>query len=66
MVMRQPSLSAPTRFARGTITSEKKTSANSARCEIWCSGRTSMPGESMSMISAEMPLWRGTSGSVRT
>ncbi len=64
--MRQPSFKPPTRFARGTSTSVKNTSAKFAaplRCR---SGRTSIPGVSMSTISRLMPLCFGASGSVRT
>ena len=65
-VMRQPSLSSPTRFSAGTSTSVKNTSAKLAAPLMCRSGRTSMPGVSMSTMSRLMPLCFGASGSVRT
>ena len=64
---RQPSFSSPTRLARGTSTSSKNTSLKSGgRPVMSANGRRSRPGVSVSMISAEMPLCLGASGSVRT
>ena len=54
-VTRQPSFSAPTRFATGTRTSVRNTSANSDEPSTVFSGRTSMPGRSIGRISHEMP-----------
>ena len=65
-VTRQPSFSAPTRFSTGTRTSSRKTSLNSlSPCSVG-SGRTSMPGRSIGMISQVMPRCFGALGSVRT
>ncbi len=66
LVMRHPSFSAPTRFATGTRTSVRNTSANSDEPSNVFNGRTSIPGRSIGRISHEMPLCFGASGSVRT
>ena len=65
-MIRQPSLSEPTRFSRGTTTSLKNTSAKFAAPLMCRSGRMSMPGVSMSMMRRLMPLCFGALGSVRT
>ena len=62
----QPSCSWPTRFARGTCTSSKKTSLKPGSPVICTSGRTVMPGAFMSIRMYEMPRCFGASGSVRT
>lgn len=69
MVTRQPSFSSPTRFATGTRTSSRNTSANSADPARVRSGRTVTPGASMGMASQEIPRCLGVSaltGAVRT
>ena len=64
MVTRQPSFSSPTRLATGTRTSLRNSSANSSVPAMVRSGRISMPGESMGMMSHVMP--RLPSSPVRT
>ena len=66
MATRQPSFSSPTRFSTGMRTSFRNSSANSDEPAMVRSGRTSMPGRSIGMISHVMPLCFGASGSVRT
>jgi hypothetical protein len=66
LVTRQPSFSAPTRFATGTRTRSRNTSENSPSPASVRSGRISMPGESIDRISQVMPPCFGESGSVRT
>ena len=51
IVTRQPSFSSPTRFATGMWTSLRKSSANSVVPSIVRSGRISIPGVSIGMIS---------------
>ena len=64
MVTRHPSFSSPTRLATGMRTSFKKSSANSVVPSMVRSGRISMPGASMGMISQVIPRLR--SSPVRT
>ena len=64
IVTRQPSFSSPTRLATGMRTSFRKSWANSVVPSMVRSGWISMPGESIGMISHEMPLLR--SSPVRT
>ena len=64
MVTRQPSFSSPTRLATGMRTSLRKSSANSVVPSMVRSGRISIPGESMGMMSQVMPRFR--SSPVRT
>ena len=59
MATRQPSCSGPTRLAAGTRTSSRNSSLNSDEPRTVCSGRTSMPGVSMSRTSQLMPLCFG-------
>ena len=66
LVTRQPSFSWPTRFSTGTRTSFRNTSLKSLSPMMVGSGRMSMPGRSIGMISHEMPLCFGASGLVRT
>src|SRR6266545_4534686 len=61
----QPPPISPRRFSRGTWTSVKKISLNSASPVIWRSGRTSTPGDFMSTITYVSPTWRSDSGSLR-
>ena len=65
MAIFQPSPRSASRFSRGTTTSSRNSSENSAWPVICVIGRTSTPGERMSTISIEMPRWRGPSSSVR-
>ena len=65
-VTRQPSFSAPTRFATGTRASSRNTSQKWLSPSSVRIGRTSTPGWCMSRISHVMPLCFGASGSVRT
>src|SRR5258708_715738 len=60
----QPSFIAPTRFTWGTRTSVKNTSAKRSLPSICFSGRTSTPGECMSMRMKLMPLCLGAAGRV--
>ena len=62
MVTRQPSFSSPTRLATGTRTSFRNSSANSVVPAMVRSGRISMPGASMGMISQVMPRLRSSPG----
>ena len=55
MVTRQPSFSSPTRLATGMRTSLRNSSANSVEPAMVRSGRISMPGASIGMISQVMP-----------
>ena len=64
IVTRQPSFSSPTRFVTGMRTSFRKSWANSVVPSMVRSGWISIPGESMGMISHEMPRLR--SSPVRT
>ena len=64
MVTRHPSFSSPTRLATGIRTSLRNSSANSVVPSMVRSGRISMPGASIGMISQVMP--RLPSSPVRT
>ena len=64
MVTRHPSFSSPTRLATGMRTSLRKSSANSVVPSMVRSGRISMPGASIGMMSQVMP--RFLSSPVRT
>ena len=55
MAIFQPSPILPTKFARGTRASSKKTSPNSLSPVIWRSGRTVTPGVSSFTRRNEMP-----------
>jgi hypothetical protein len=67
IAIRQPSPSAPTRFATGTRTSSSSISENSSEPPAVVSGRRVIPGASIGMISHVMPRCRGPAvGPVRT
>ena len=55
MAIFQPSPGSPSRLARGTTTSSRNSSQNSAWPVICVIGRSSTPGACMSTISIEMP-----------
>ncbi len=61
----QPLSMSPSTFATGTRTLSKNTSLKCAAPVAWMSGRTSMPGRSMSTSRNVMPWCFGTSGLVR-
>ena len=61
----QPSFCGPSSASAGRRTSLRNTSSNSASPFIWRSGRSSTPGEAMSIRKNEMPLWGRASASVR-
>ncbi len=63
IVTRQPSFSSPTRFSTGIRTSSKKSSANSVEPAIVRSGRTSIPGDSISMTEPGDPAVTTSFGS---
>ena len=65
LATRQPLPRPPMTQASGTRTSVMNTSLNIARPVISLSGRTSMPGWSMSMTKNVMPSCLGTSTEVR-
>src|SRR5437763_1723745 len=62
---RQPSPTAPTRCASGTMARSRNTSLKSTSPVMWRSGRTSTPGWCSSTRKYVMPARFGTSGSVR-
>ena len=66
MAIRQPSLSSPIRFSRGTRTLSKNTSASSSSFAMVRIGRAVMPGDFMSIRMNEMPACFTAAGSVRT
>ena len=61
----QPWPTPPSRCSSGMRRSVKNTSLKLEAPDIWWIGRTSMPGDFMSMKNAVMPACFGTLGSVR-